>query len=115
MPTYEYACRTCGVRFLDGNVALAGTPCPKCKVGALRKLFSFAFKRPMQEHFNQSTGQFVSNERDFKEQLKIKSAEDGERLGLEVNYQPVDVRDTAALGVTAEGLDPRKADALGLS
>jgi hypothetical protein len=50
-------------------------------------------------------GRYVSGNRDFSEALKEKSAEASERLGMEHNFQPVDIGDRKALGVTDEGLD----------
>jgi hypothetical protein len=59
----------------------------------------------MREHFNVSTGQFVNNEQQFADQLKIKSEEASLRTGMDHNFVPVDVTDMKALGVTEEGLE----------
>lgn len=54
---------------------------------------------------NLSTGRVESDPRKFKEHLRIKSEEMEERLGIKVDYQPVDLTDKDALGVTDEGMD----------
>jgi hypothetical protein len=59
----------------------------------------------MPEHFNQSTGTYISNTREFADELKRKSEEMSNRTGMTHNYQPVDVTDMKALGVTDEGLE----------
>jgi hypothetical protein len=59
----------------------------------------------MPEHFNNATGQYVTNERAFGDQLKLKSEEMSARTGMEHNYQPIDITDMKALGVTDEGLE----------
>lgn len=62
----------------------------------------------MPEHFNNSLGQYVNNERQFKDGLKRKSDEASERMGHTVDLQPIpaaDMADAKAHGVTDEGLD----------
>jgi hypothetical protein len=59
----------------------------------------------MPEHFNASVGHYVSNSREFADQLKIKSEEASLRTGMDHNFQPVDVTEAKALGVTDEGLE----------
>jgi hypothetical protein len=64
-----------------------------------------AIKLSMPEHFNDSVGEYVSNERQFNDALKHKSDSMAERLGMNVNYQPIDWSDRKALGVTDEGIE----------
>lgn len=52
-----------------------------------------------------ATGKPVSSYKDLKEQLHVASEEMGERLGMPVNYEPVDLSEKEALGVTEEGMD----------
>lgn len=52
-----------------------------------------------------ATGKPVSGMKDLKEQLHVASEEMGERLGMAVNYEPVDLSEKEALGVTEEGMD----------
>ena len=54
---------------------------------------------------NPTTGQVESDPRKFREHLHVASREMEERLGMKVDYQPVDMTDKDALGVTDEGMD----------
>lgn len=54
---------------------------------------------------NLTTGRVESDPRKFKQHLAEQSEIMGERLGMKVDYQPVDMTDKAALGVTDEGMD----------
>lgn len=54
---------------------------------------------------NMTTGRVESDPRKFAAHLREKSEEMGERLGIKVDYQPVDLTDKDALGVTDEGMD----------
>jgi hypothetical protein len=57
----------------------------------------------MPEHFNNSTGKYVTNKRAFRSQLDAKSDEMSERLGYDVKYSEVDPSDQKAIGVTNDG------------
>lgn len=54
---------------------------------------------------NLSTGRVETDPKKFRQHLAQKSEEMAERLGMAVDYQPVDMTDKDALGVTDEGLD----------
>lgn len=54
---------------------------------------------------NFSTGQVESDPRKFREHLHVASEQMSERLGMTVDYQPCDMTDKDALGVTDEGMD----------
>lgn len=54
---------------------------------------------------NLSTGRVETDPRKFAAHLRQKSAEMEERLGHKVDFQPVDMTDKDALGVTDEGMD----------
>lgn len=54
---------------------------------------------------NPTTGQVESDPRKFREHLHVASEQMAERLGMKVDYQPVDLTDRDALGVTDEGMD----------
>jgi hypothetical protein len=62
----------------------------------------------MPEHFNNSVGAYVSNERQLRDALKVASEEATYRLGTDHNYEylsPADMADATSHGVTEEGLD----------
>ncbi len=105
---YSYFCTICGNEDIDTHFERIGAvgPCPCIVCGSvMRRGYSFSFVRSMAEHFNNSTGQYVSNSRDFGDQLKRKSEEASLRTGMDHNFVPVDVTDAKALGVTDEGLE----------
>lgn len=54
---------------------------------------------------NLATGQVESDPKKFAEHLRVAGEEMGERLGMKVDYQPAEMTDKAAHGVTDEGLD----------
>lgn len=54
---------------------------------------------------NLSTGRVESDPKKFARHLREAGEKMGERLGQKVDYQPVDMTDKAALGVTDEGMD----------
>ena len=64
--------------------------------------------RSFPEHFNQSIGQYVNNNREFTDGLKRQSAEMSARMGQDVDYQPLgpsEMAEASAHGVTEEGLE----------
>ena len=69
-----------------------------------KRIFSFTMATVMQEHFDVSTGKVVSDPRQLKNEFRRASEEATERTGIPHNFQPVDMSDKAALGVTDEGL-----------
>ncbi len=54
---------------------------------------------------NMTTGRVETDARKFAAHLREQSEIMGERLGMKVDYQPVDMTDKDSLGVTDEGLD----------
>lgn len=107
MPLYEYRCVQCGLNETFNRYHPIGEvidfPCPVCG-GRLRRIYSnFRFQRGMEAHFNPSVGTYVSNERQFRDELKRKSDEASIRTGMTHNFVPVDLNDPKALGVTDEG------------
>lgn len=114
MPTYEYKCTQCGNRIsYVWDIATyeemrKRSPLCSCQIPGghpMVRVFSFNIKPVMQEHLNRTTGQLVSSERQFKDQLKRQSEEATIRTGIEHNFVPVDASDKATLGVTNAGLD----------
>lgn len=57
------------------------------------------------DQINLATGRVETDPRKFREHLHVASEEASERLGMKVDYQPVDMTDRDALGVTDEGMD----------
>lgn len=110
MQVYEYRCPDCEHRVIshlrgdrleaDCDYCDPAGPVPR----VFKRVFSVSLQRPMQEHFNSTVGKPISDMRQFKRELARKGAEYTERTGIETNYQPVDMGDRKALGVTDDGL-----------
>lgn len=123
MPVYQYKCRDCDNRVsATWDIATyeemrkrppiceCQTKLPKLPEGRMKprpmvRVFSFTVKTSMQEHHNHTTGQMVSSDKQFRDQLKRQSEEATIRTGIEHNFQPVDANDKQTFGVTNEGLD----------
>jgi hypothetical protein len=81
-------------------------PCEVCNHPyVVRAICRVATHLSMPEHFNNSTGKYVSNRRAFRSQLDAKSDEMSARLGYDVKYGEVDPSDQKAIGVTSDGAD----------
>lgn len=71
----------------------------------MRRVYDFTFAKGMPEHYNPTTGTVVKNASHFRSELTRASDKQSERTGMEHNYQPVDLSDPVACGVSEEGLD----------
>lgn len=109
MKLQDYKCHNCDQFFVGTHVLSEALPelvCPFCGMqGSIKKKFSIAVHRPMAEHFNMATGTWESSMAGIREKFRKASDEATERTGIPHNFQPVDLRDKEALGVTDEGLD----------
>ena len=107
MPVYLYRCQSCDVhgekwqKHTDDPII----KCPECKSNRLRRVYSFAMKTIMHEHFNPTVGKVISDPKQFKAELSRPSEKETERTGRKVNYVPVDLNDTESLRVSEEGMD----------
>lgn len=78
-----------------------------CNFDGSKRDYTFNVQPAFQEHFNNSLGRPVSNYRDFREGLKMQSAEMSERMSQTVDLQPLspsEMAEASAHGVTEEGL-----------
>ena len=105
MPMYEYKCSICRISFTS-TARNEAIPCPMCSRDARRR-FSFSVLPSFQDGYTPTTGGYVANERDLRDQLKRKSEEATLRNGIEHRYVPVDLRDKAACGVSDEVYEAR--------
>lgn len=100
MPIYEFHCDSCGHRtesMTRGDIH----HCGNCGCQARRR-FSFRVASSFQSHYNQAVGAFVTNQTDFEDRLKIASEVETQRTGIYANYEPVDMSDPAACGLSPE-------------
>lgn len=108
---FEYRCPVCEHRVIShvrGDRLEAD--CDYCESPRMfKRVFSVSVKRPMQEHFNETVGMPISDERQFARELRRKGEQYTAETGIETNYQPVDYRDKDALGVTDAGLEATRA------
>lgn len=107
MALFEYKCPECENRVISHvRGDRLDADCPHCEEPReFRRVFSVSMQRPMQEHFNHTVGQPISDPKQFARALSRKGEEYTERTGIETNYQPIDLQDRSALGVTDAGLD----------
>jgi hypothetical protein len=109
VPLFDYKCPRGHIRTLTRrtDAILCGSDCSEI---ATRR-FSFSIAHSIPEHFNASTGTFVTNERALRDDLKRQSDSESQRTGLDHNYEylsPADMADATSRGVTVEGLRPEK-------
>lgn len=100
---YEYRCEKC-TRIFKSEFRTDSINCEYCP-GIAQRIFGFAYKPPLPEHFNHTTGQVVRTDRQFTTQLKVMSEQATIRTGIQHTFQPVDMAETSTLGVTEQGLD----------
>lgn len=111
MASYAFRCPSCRASYTIESSVHDSTPemrpCPRCGNDSIRH-YGFNMARSFPEHFNQSIGQYVNNNREFTDGLKRSSAEMSERMGQHVDYQPLgpsEMAEASAHGVTEEGLE----------
>lgn len=107
MTIYAYKCRECGQRFEASLRAdRLDVICPCGNDVATRDYSSISIGiAPFETHFNASVGSVVTSPRDHAEKLRRLGEQYTETTGIPTRYVPVDPRDTAALGITEEGLE----------
>lgn len=97
MATYLYRCDLCRSDHEIFAPMREGPPqaptCLDCDALLTRIYTVPAVKAPYVEHFNESVGQYVRNDREFRDALKRGSEEATLATGLEHNYVPVDIGD----------------------
>lgn len=107
MPLYEYKCRECGTpTTLASRVENPDLPCRTCgEITRHRRVFGFALKPMMHEHYNKAVGKPISDMHRFEAELRKKSDLASEHTGIEHRFVPVEYGDAAAVGATNEGID----------
>jgi putative FmdB family regulatory protein len=106
MPIYQYRCQTCG-RLTEIQTPIAdrlATLACDCGGVARRRYTAPHVKPVMHQHWNHTIGAPVSSDQAFRAELARKSDEMAERLGMDVNYQPID-SDATSVGVDGAGLE----------
>lgn len=107
MPSYEYKCPVATCDYTTTSETRTNRlqeACPRCNYSPLHRVFGFAHKPAMQEHFNNTVGKPVSSMRQFNDELKRKSDEATKYTGMEHRYAPLEYGDAAAFGATNEGI-----------
>lgn len=112
MPKYTFQCNDCGhdeqhYFTFDTDTFTLTAPCPynDCDGEMKRVISSPHFKRGLPDHFNNSTGSYVSGERQLRSELSRLSDAQSLRTGVDHNYKWHDGRDKEFFGVTDEGMD----------
>ena len=103
MPIYEYQCDACG-RTIESLQRGDRHPC-ECGLSASRQ-FGFRRARPSFESgYNPSVGRYVSSMGELKSEFARESERQTRELGIEVDIQPIDYSDRAAVGITDADID----------
>lgn len=104
---YEYKCPECGGRRKShqrGNKLMFKQPCDCGYEGFFKRVFGFALKPIMHEHFNHTVGKPISDMKQMRSELDRASDEATRQTGIEHRFRPVEYGDAAAVGATAEGI-----------
>lgn len=104
---YDYRCIECGwVHEEEFRETMFLKPCEGAcdgEVSMHKRLYTAFYHKPMMpDHFNHAVGAPISSMRQFKDRLNQKSDEHANELGMDVNYQPVDMGDPASVQATGE-------------
>lgn len=114
-PKYDYRCKRCG--FTDESSIRESLiwSCPVCydnpddlgeRVFPLHRVWAAPnMSRVWHGHWCQTTGQWITDRKQFREALHVASDEATQRLGMEHRFIEVDPSDKDSLHVTDEGLD----------
>lgn len=107
MTIFGYRCRGCGQRYESEQRGDTLTVDCRCGTGerVSRDYSGIAIHRPLHEHHNKTLGMPISDHRQFARELRDAGDRYTQRTGIPTDYQPVDLTDPVALGVTGEGLD----------
>lgn len=109
----EYKCLSCGVKFdspTDRYLTCMNCGSPEVKrVYTSVQLSTSAFK----PHFNYSVGQYVNNDREFKDALKRGADVNSEKTGIAHDYTPFypsDIKDKFRDNPEFENLEKKHVD-----
>jgi hypothetical protein len=95
---YAYACPSCGI--IESDVPADGITCLECGQPA-RRVWQVAFDRQSTKQsgrWDPQVGQYVANDREFRELLRAGAERQERELGMEVPLAVVDARDDQARG-----------------
>jgi hypothetical protein len=67
--------------------------------------FAGVHRRGFEPHFNNSVGTVIHNSAQFRSELHRKGDQMSERMGFAHHYEPVDIQDKEACGVTDDGAE----------
>jgi DNA-directed RNA polymerase subunit RPC12/RpoP len=103
---YEYRCPVCGHATTTQRRG-DRTRCVNCGASSHRD-FRFRTQTAFQPHFNQTLGHHVNNDREFRDGLKRASEDATVKTGMEHDFQPVDLADHQAFGISDNEADEQK-------
>ena len=108
MPFFDYQCPRCQHVTTRYNERGDRSRCGLCGTPATR-IYSFSVRHSVPEHFNNTLGSYVNNEREVRDGLKRAEEAQAIATGFDAKYEyvsPADMADASAHGVTQEGMDP---------
>lgn len=99
MATYEYRWMDTGESFTSHEYGL------EKRWDGIARVYSFAFHRPMQPHFNPGLGIGVTSSAQLSDEMKRRSEQATARTGIPHDFAAGDMRDRDLFPVTMAGLD----------
>lgn len=103
MPLYEFRCRNCGNT--EHRTSRSQPTCVMCGPDGtlMKRVYGFNMASVWQEHYNESVGEVISDEKQFKNALRRKGEEATERTGIPHSFVPAE-GDAKSMGVSDEGM-----------
>lgn len=107
MPLYEYEHKQSGERVVVSDKHQKDIMDYRVQKGAYRRIFSFNTTSAFAAvNPDDPRAEPVTSKTRYKDELKRLSEEHSHRHnGMDVNYQPVEIRDPLALGVSEQGIE----------
>ena len=106
MPLYEYRDKQTDESTIVSTQADKQYMDSLVQRGTHRRIFSFTTARPFTAiNPDDPRADPISSRTSYRDTLSRLSEEHSSRFGMDVNYQPVDLRDPSAVGVSEAGVE----------
>lgn len=110
MPLYEYENKVSGRREIVSTAEQKDRMDYLVKTGSWRRIFGFSIAKSFTAvNPDDPRAEPVTSKTRYRDELSRLSEEHSSRFGgMEVNYQPVDIRDPKEVGVSEQGVEAAK-------
>lgn len=109
MPLYEYECKATRNRIVVTTQAGKQQMDELVEVSMYRRIFSFTTPRTFAAvNPHDARADPITSKQRYKDELKSMAEQESLRHGIDVTYEPVDLRNPRELGVTEEGIEEHK-------